>query len=312
MVAASLERLTRTADATVPGPLRETPSQPAAREDQRVVCGRGMPPSAAVDPAGIAAYGRAVKPSTASPGHLPRVATLGGLLGIKTSPLLARLAPAVMAMNDKLVVTVPHSFDALTVTTRVSRDIARGICGPWLDALPGDTLDVEIGATTVTASSDEAALPATAPALVASLGADAFSALATDGSSTTYVFEQANDDAGAVAATLAHLDRVAVVLGITEPQRRIAANLHDSLARGTPSRLTLRARDGVVEPRVCMVWDRVEWRPIQSMLGGFYPSGRGVELVARLTGSIDAVHATVELVLGPTDPPGLRFSFALV
>jgi hypothetical protein len=240
-----------------------------------------------------------------------RIPTLGGLLGIKTSQVIARLAPIASASADKLVVTVPHGFDALSITTRVSREVARGMCGAWIDALPGDLLDVEIDATSAIASSDEAALPADAPALVASLGADTFAALASDGTTTTYVFEQDNRDEAAVAATLERIDRVATELGITAAQRRIAESLHTSLARGMPSRLTLRARDGVLEPRVGVIWDRVEWRPIQSMLGGFYPAGRGIALVARLTGSIDAEHATVELVLGPTDPPGLRFSFEL-
>ena len=254
----------------------------------------------------------AVKRTTPPPGQLHRVTTLGGLLGLKTSTLVPRLAPVAAACDETLVVTVPHGFDALAVTTRVARARARDVCGPWLDALPGDALDLEIDATTVTASSDEAALPADAPALVAALGADAFAALASDGTTTRYVFAQDNASDDAVATTLARIDQLAVELGVTAAQRRIAAGLHASLARGLTSHLTLRARDGVVEPRLGVVWARVEWRPIQSMLGGFYPAGRGVELVARLTRAIDAEHATVELVLGPTDPPALRLSFALV
>jgi cystathionine beta-lyase len=33
------------------------------------------------------------------------------------------------------VVIIPHSFDTLSVTTRVTREIARSLCGEWLDAL---------------------------------------------------------------------------------------------------------------------------------------------------------------------------------
>jgi hypothetical protein len=76
-----------------------------------------------------------------------------------------------------------------------------------------------------------------------------------------------------------------------------------------PSRILLRAQNGTLAPMVGVSWDRVEWTPIQSMLKGFYPNGGGVEKIARLSRSSDADHATVDLLLGPTDPPALRFSF---
>ena len=48
------------------------------------------------------------------------------------------------------------------------------------------------------------------------------------------------------------------------------------------------------------------------MLGGFYPRGDGVDKIGRLARAIDADSATVELVLGSKDPPGVRFAFRVV
>ena len=244
-------------------------------------------------------------------GQLARVSTLGGLLGIKTGPLLPRLAPIASACDDKLLVTVDHGFDALTVTTTVARDAALAMCGAWLDALPGDTIDLAVGATTLAAFSDEAALPSAVPALVHSIGAD-LATLGFDGTAWTYVMDQANATDDDVAATIARFDRAAAQLGVTTAQREIAATLHRSLARTMTTRTWLRTREGALEPRVGIVWDEVEWTPLQSMLKGFYPKGGGVEKIARLSRAIDAEHATVELILGPTDPPALRFTFPLV
>jgi hypothetical protein len=239
-------------------------------------------------------------------GQLARLSTLGGLLGIKTAPLLPHLTPVSSACDEHMRVTVTHAFDAILVTTRVTRDLAAPLC-PWLDMLAGDSLELAIDATSITAWSDEAALPAGAPAPAVAL-ADDLSALGFDGTTWTFTFEQ--DNAGeALDATLARIDEFATARSVTPPQRRIAAELHRSLARSATSRLSLRARDNTLEPVLVVAWDRVEWAPIQSMLRGFYPNGGGVDKIARLSRSSDAEHATVELVLGPIDPPGVRFTF---
>lgn len=244
--------------------------------------------------------------------NLGRIATLGSLLGIKTTNLLARLDPLSIECAQHLVATIPHGFDALAVTTRAARAKARTICGAWLDALPGDELELELDATSVTARSDEAALPATAPLLVHTLGDDLV-ALGFDGASWTYVIAQANADASASDATSERIDRVAATLGVTEAQRRVATGLHRSLAREQPSRAWVRTRAGSAElaPIVGLAWDRVEWQPIQSMLAGFYPSLGAVGQIARLARAAEVEHATVELVLGPTDPPAMRIAMRL-
>lgn len=229
---------------------------------------------------------------------LPRLTTLGGLLGIKTAPLIQRLAPLADALRDTIHVTIPHGFDAVTVTARASRELARTMC-PWLDALVGDELDLAIDATSITAWSDEAALPTDAPSPLP-LHAARVELVGFDGHVWTYTFEGTRE-------LPALMDELAVLAGVTDPQRRIAAELHRSLERDV--RVSVRARDGALDPAVLVAWDRVEWAPIQSMLRGFYPRGGGVDKIARLARAIDADSATVELILGPTDPPGLTFSF---
>lgn len=242
---------------------------------------------------------------------LGRISTLGGLLGIKTGPLLARLAPLSGECSQHLVATIPHSFDALSVTVDVGRETARSICGAWIDALPGDRLALELDATTVTAHSEEAALPPDAPALVQLLGADELAAVGWDGTVWTYVIAQPNPGDDECEATIARVEQVAEALGVTEPQRRIAATLHRSLARGMASRASVRARAGVVDPHLGLAWDRVEWLPIQHMLSGFYPAIGAAAKIGRLSRALEVDHATVELVLGPTDPPALRISVRL-
>lgn len=237
----------------------------------------------------------------------PEIVRIGSLLGIKTSTLMPRLAPLADALSRELVISVPHGFDSLAVSTTVDRATALAVCGPWLDALAGDELVVEVTASTIVARSEEAALPPGMPAFLGELGE--LSAVAWDGTMWTCVIEHGNADDAARDATAAWIDRVAETLDVTKNQREVVRGLHRSLARSMPSRAALRAQGTAVETSLTIAWDRVEWQPIQSMLGGFYPRGNGVDKIGRLARGIDADTATVELVLGPHDPPGVRFSF---
>ncbi len=236
-----------------------------------------------------------------------RIAPLGSRLKIKTAGLTARLAPFAIECAEGLVLTVPHSFDAMSATIHATRDKARAICGDWLDVLPGDRLELEIDATSVTARSDEAALPPGSPDLVNVLGGE-FAALGWDGAAWTYVTEHTNASEQETEATIARIDRVAEALGVTAAQRAIGTDLHRSLARSMTSRVWLRSRGDVVEPVVGLAWDKVEWRPIQSMLDGFYPSVGAVDRIAKLASAVEVQHATVELVLGTGAAPAMRVS----
>lgn len=240
----------------------------------------------------------------------PEIVRIGSLLGIKTSALMPRLARLADDLARELVITVPHGFDALSVSTRVPRATALAVCGPWVEALAGEELELEISATSIIARSDEAALPPEAPDFLTALGELAL--VGWDGTMWTSVLEHGNADDAARDATASWIDRVAETLGVTASQRDIAGRLHRSLARGMPIRASLRSQGAAIEPSLTVAWDRVEWQPIQSVLGGFYPRGQGIEKIARLSRAIDADSATVELVLGPNDPPGVRFAFRVV
>ena len=238
--------------------------------------------------------------------ELGRIISLGRLLGVDTAKLLGKLTPLADECAAHLAVTLSHGFDAIEASTRATRERAREACGAWLDALPGDELALEFGKRTV-AFSDEAALPDSAPELVRTLGGE-LAQLGHDGERWIYVVEHSNDDED---ATLAAIDRVAEALSVTAPQRRIVASLHRSIARGTSTRTVLSAKGGTVEPALHVVWDRVEWQPLGSMMRGFYPEHGAIGQLPRIAQSVEAEHATVALVLGRTDPPGMRITLSL-
>lgn len=235
--------------------------------------------------------------------ELGRVISLGRLLGVDTAKLLGKLTPLADECAAHLSLTLPHRLDAIEATTRASRERARTVCGAWLDALAGDELELELGRRT-TAFSDEAALPDDAPALVAALGGE-LAWLGHDGDRWIYVVEQSNAD---LDATLAAIDHAAEALGVTGPQRRIVAGLHRSIARGAPTRAAVIAPGDTVEPALHVIWDRVEWQPIGSMMSGFYPEHGTVGQLPRIAQLLEAESATVALVLGKTDPPAMRIT----
>ena len=242
--------------------------------------------------------------------ELGRIASLGNLLGVTTARLLGRLTPLATYCGKDLVVTIPHGFNAITATTTVPREVAASLCGPWLDSLPGDDLSLELDASSLTAYSDEAALPDATPDLVTQLGGE-LALLGYDGTTWTYVLEHSNGDDEALGGTLARMDAVAEKLGVTLPQRLIATKLHRSLARSAPTRTSLRVKGGNVAPQLAITWSRVEWQPIASMVGGFHPQQGAIGQIPRIARTCEVDEATVDLILGPSDPPSLRIAMRL-
>ncbi|MBA3462395.1 MAG: hypothetical protein H0T46_20705 [Deltaproteobacteria bacterium] len=242
--------------------------------------------------------------------ELGRIASLGNLLGVNTARLLGRLTPLATYCGKDLVVTMSHGFDALSATTTVPRDTARTLCGPWLDALAGDQLSLQLDASSITAYSDEAALPDAAPEVVRQLGGE-LASLGYDGTTWTYVLEHSNSDDTLLAGTLARMDAVADKLGVTMPQRLIATKLHRSLSRGAPTRTSVRVKGNTVAPQLAISWDRVEWQPVGSMLGGFHPQQGAIGQLPRIARTCEVEEATVDLILGPSDPPAMRIAMRL-
>lgn len=240
---------------------------------------------------------------------LGKITTIGGLLGIKTAPVVARVWPLVGAWTGPLLATIPHRFNAMSITANVARETAAPSC-PWLDAIAGDRIELELGATTTVAHSDEAALPADAPAAVHALGDD-LASVSWDGEAWTYAIAQSNTGEVETTATIERFDAVARQLGVTDAQRNIAGRLHRSLSRGMTTRVWLRARGGDLDPIVGLAWDEVEWLPIQHMMTGFYPGIDCETKISRLSRAAGIDHCTVELILGPADPPGMRLRVQL-
>lgn len=234
---------------------------------------------------------------------------LGSLLGIKTAPVVGRLMPLVGAWQGPLIATIPHTFRGISVTANLARDAALAVF-PQLEPLAGDRIGLELGATTTVAHSEDAALPPTAPAAVDVLGDD-LASVSFDGEAWTFMLAQPNADDAAVAATIARLDEVAGTLGATPAQRKISASLHRSLARGMESWVWLRARGGELDPVIGVRWQQVEWLPIQHMMNGFYPELDAAAKLGRLSRNLGVEMATVELLLGPVDPPAMRILCAL-
>lgn len=232
---------------------------------------------------------------------LSQLTALGSMLGIKTAPVVGRLMPLVGSWEGPLVVTIPNTFKALSVTANVSRETAQSVF-PAVTPLAGDRLDLELGATVTIAHSDDAALPPDAPALVDVLGDD-LASVSWDGEAWTYLLTQQNADED---ATIARFDEVASKLSVTPAQRKISANLHRSLNRGMASGVWLRSRNGELDPIVGLRWERVEWLPIQHMMNGFYPELDPATKIQRIANHTKLEEVTVELLLGPVDPPGMR------
>jgi hypothetical protein len=174
-----------------------------------------------------------------------------------------------------------------------------------VSALAGDRIGLELGATTTVAHSEDAALPPDAPSLVDALGDD-LASVSWDGEAWTYSITQPNPDDEAVAATIGRIDTLTTALDMTTAQRRIGPSLHRSLSRGMDSWVWLRSRNGELDPVVGLRWERVEWLPIQHMMNGFYPEIDAVTKISRIANHTKIEHATVELLLGPIDPPNMR------
>lgn len=264
--------------------------------------------------------------------ELARITTIGSTFGFKVSALLARLRPLGDECGDHLVVTVPHGFDRLAARTLVALDRLREVCDvPWAaeaERLAGSGTRVALELETIPAKPTEvvtrvriedADLTRVDPAVIAAarpaldlLGAENLRAVELAGADDwTFVIAQPNTDEPRTEATRRQLDRVAELCGVTAAQRRIAGELHGSLARGMVSHARVRVAGGALEPEVGVVWDRVEWRPIQSMLAGFYPAGDPLGRVTKLSRASDVDDASIEIRLGTGQAPAMRIAMRI-
>lgn len=272
-----------------------------------------------------------------------RIATLAGFYGIDLGPMSNALGELALDIVRRAMVTVPHTFDRMAISTRLRPELIGPTATPQLaraarfGAAEARDLDLELEsipsggyATTVRAigprklESDLTAL--------ASFGVDAFALdqlrtactmlgaddvvgisdreVAGDVSFQLHI-RQANTDDEACAASRARIDLAATALGATGPQRRVVQSLHDTLAKGRDSMAAVRVGGGQV--RMSVRWVDVQWETAIKMMLGFYPRNDAGQKLGELSGAFDAESAAgVELHLGPTEPPGMSVSVVVV
>ena len=264
---------------------------------------------------------------------------LGSTYEVDVAGLLERLATL---GGDRATVTVSHGFDRFGVVLPVTLDRLAVVCHPdqtsRITALAdGHTSTVELALEAAKATPKRLAISGRvvgtrsldadlahlatfgvepqvldgARAAVTELGAEMLvsvtDAIAGDGARGWELrVAQTNHTDALRDATRARIERVAAACKVTPAQRRVAGGLHDSLAREQLTHVWVRGTRRALAPALGLVWARVEWQPIQRMLAGFHPAADPVARVAQLARAADVEVATVELVLGPSDPPALR------
>jgi hypothetical protein len=274
---------------------------------------------------------------------LARIGGLAGLYKIDLDPLYKPLSMLGGELASDAMVTVPHTFDRIAVTTRATRDRVAPIIDPAqlrrLDRLVPDAGEVEIEiesagdnfATTVRALGTRPldTLCAELEALGAgTVGLDRLrraserlgrepSAIAdsrnADGALRwTLQFRHDNDSEEARAATRARLLEVADELAVTVPQKSIIEGLHDVLAKQADSYALVSLAAEHTTPALAIRWQRVRWATVIRMMLGFYPKVDAGTRLGELAGAINVEHAAVlELQLGATEPPAMRIAVTL-
>ena len=269
-------------------------------------------------------------------------ALLGTTYKVEVAGLLARIDAMRDDFAEWATLSLPHSFDRIAAGTRVDLDRLRGVCeaeqaarvellardhartvGVEIETVPGKVPAFTIraqarGTRALEADLAQLAVFGVQPPVcdaareaVSALGAEQLVSItdqvAADGTPTWELrVAQTNHTEQLRSATRARIDRLAASVGVTAAQRRVAGGLHDSLAREQLTHAWIRLGQRTIAPAVGLVWDRVEWQPIQRMLAGFHPAGDPVARIAQLSRVSDVEVATVELVLGPVDPPAMR------
>ena len=270
---------------------------------------------------------------------LARIGGLAGLYGVDLEPLYKPLSALGGALADRAMITVPHTFDRVAVTTRARRPTLVGAIEPAqlrrLDQLVPNVGDVDVEletdrggvATMVRApqvrplaalSAELAALGASTAALEqlqrvgARLGSPAAIADRRDSTgavSWTVFYKHGNDDDAEREATRARLLDAAEQLGVTVPQRSIIEGLHPVLAKEADSLALLTLGAEQTAPVLSVRWHLVRWETIIRMMLGFYPKTDAGTRLGELSGATGAEHAaSMQVQFGPTEPPAMRIA----
>lgn len=275
-----------------------------------------------------------------------RIGALGMSYGIDAMPLLEKFAPFSDELTRNLRIAVPHAFDRIAVGTRIATsgdglERLRVMCGADIAAVASELagtarkdLGLELELTTTGAievalyalgardvEADLAAmarLGASATAIdttrpmIAALGGElaglsARSYADTRGWALRLVQHNATPDE--TTATCARITTVGEQLGATLAQRNLIGNIHDMLAKGAPTSATLRASSDRLERELTVGWPAVSWNSLVRIMTNLYPKADAGNRLGELAGVFDAIEtAALELVLGPSEPPGLRIA----
>ena len=292
-----------------------------------------------------------MNPRQAQVGAIARISAVGTAYGIEMAPLLERLTPLADEIADFVMVTVPHTFDRVSVAARIApgsglldkvhavggdeqREIAARMVGPELrflgveveirrdaplavslHAFGARSLDLDLAR--LSASGVGEAARATLAEYVGMLGADAklvaLSARAYDDTRSWLLrIARPNGDDEAREVSRTRIAALARRLGVTMPQLGVIDSMHDVLAKDRDTHVVLRVGNDGIERELGLVFARARWETLVRMMVGFYPGRDLAQHLGGIAGAFDAdVAASVELVLGVTEPPGMRIASVL-
>lgn len=271
---------------------------------------------------------------------LARIGALAGIYDIDITAMHGHLGTLGPELAQGTLVTVPITFDRLGLTTRVTREQLDQICDDAqlgrIDRLAAASnayeLELEAGAPLMARSvhvgggrdlgADLTRLAAfgvskptldTLRACASELGSSSAIVDRAEAATTTWQFEfrHSNGTPEERAATRRRLAAVARTLAVTPAQMNLVEGVHDMLAKDRDSNSILHI--GGENVRLAVRWRKVRWESAIRIALGFAPNVDVGRKMGELSGAFAAESAdTVELVLGPTEPPLMRVSVAFV
>lgn len=271
---------------------------------------------------------------------IARIGALGGLYGVELAAMHGALGTLGPQLAKGALVTVPVTFDRLSVATHVDRVQLDGVLDAdqlrRVDRMTAGTraleLELESGGpllsrtVRITGGRDLAA----DLVRLRELGAGALEVVrdcANKLGACWAIADRAEGDAASWRLEFRHSnatdterantrDRVVAVahdLAATAAQSKLVAGIHEMMAKDRESYAALVVGAGDAPPRIAVRWCNVRWETALRLALGFAPGVDVGSKLGELSGAFDADAADyVELVLGPEEPPTMRVATAFV
>jgi hypothetical protein len=283
-------------------------------------------------------WSAAVKGLRSQANILGRIGTLGGIYDIDLDPVSGTLAALGPDLARGALVTVPTTFDRISITTRIARARLTAIDTISVEQLrridkigPGVAeveLELEIGSTTsasairVVGTRDVSrdceqlvrfgvgtlALESLRQC-AADLGEPYAIADRVEAATPSWAFHFAHSNASDAARERTRTAAVGVArkLAATSPQLNLIDGMHDVLAKDRDSYTVVHLDAERTSLQLAVSWQHVRWETVVRMAIGFHPNSDVAEKLGQLAGAFDSEAATaVELLLGPREPPRMR------